>query len=107
MKAARLIYLTFFVCSLLPVTAVGVSGQTPLKVQQRAVQSNCIKDRNGIKICQRLSPGGKIEGQTGIYTEKAAKGKSACKWRCTTARGIETCSGSGPECDDKYPPHWR
>ncbi|MEN6614969.1 MAG: hypothetical protein ABFD12_00285 [Syntrophorhabdus sp.] len=73
--------------------------------QKGAKPYNCGTDRSGTLFCQRTAPAGKYDGQEGIYKENI-KGK-VCAWKCKVNGGLETCKADGPECQGKYPPHWR
>lgn len=110
MRTTRFLCLIFFISLLLLVHAADAPAQTPPgaypKVQQKVSKFNCSVDKTGIAVCQRLAPAGKFEGQSGVYTQKFAKGKP-CRWKCKMEQGVEICRGSGSECNGKIPPHWQ
>ncbi len=97
-------YLAVLACSMFVLIAqYHAAAQVP--VQQTMKKYNCAKDRSGVIFCQRVAPAGRFSGQEGVYTEKS--GGKICKWKCRTEQGVETCQGSGLECNNKTPPHWK
>lgn len=102
MKVSRFLCLVLLACSLPVVIAADYAFAQTGQVRK----FNCAKDRGGITFCQRVAPAGRFTGQEGVYADRSATGK-ACKWKCKTAQGVETCQGSGSECTGKTPPHWR
>jgi hypothetical protein len=90
------------VCLSVVLTAGELSAEAIRKV---ARPSNCAMERSGVLICQRIAPAGRYSGQEGTYKDNVM-GKT-CSWKCKVNGGLEVCKAEGPECNGKYPPHWR